>query len=95
MVTHEGNLRFVGGAAAGTSAVYKYFDLSEAQKVSVTARGTGILEVYFGNCRVGRLSFNSRDWTEEGCSVESDLSNNAITLKVENGTLDIHSFYLK
>ena len=95
MVTHEGNLRFVGGAAAGTSAVYKYFDLSEAQKVSVTARGTGILEVYFGNCRVGRLGFNSRDWAEEGCSVESDLSNNAITLKVENGTLDIHSFYLE
>lgn len=94
MVTNYGQSRFVRSMTAGTQAVYKYFDLRGTLEMSVTARGTGLVSVFFNKRLAGILSYDKPVWTKKTLQVSGGTAHNTITIKTSTGSIDLLSFAL-
>ena len=84
--------QFVGNMVKGAAAIYKYFDLSAAKSITVTARGTGELSVMCGGEAVGSASIDSQVWIDSRFEIKSNSQNETLCFKVLSGRLDILSF---
>ena len=89
MVTHQGDVRFVGNATKGTIIVYKYFDLSMTDKISIAARGTGTIELMINSVIIDNLSYSSNEWQSQSVDITRKDNNAAIELLIKSGCLDI------
>ena len=95
MVSHMDNERFVSDAKKGTRIVLKYFNLSETKEITVTARGRGVVEIFFGGRLMGSIRADSESWTGKTVSATGGEDNSEICLRVTKGKIDIFSLELK
>ncbi len=84
IVTHEGEEHLIADLTAGTRAVYKYFDLTETEALTVTARGKGLLEVE----GQGDIPVAGAEWQRYTLPVQGG-AHTALTLRVKRGRVDI------
>ena len=93
MVTHDGEERFVR-TTSGTRIVYRYFDLRETKTISLTARGTGRIEVQVNGNVMEQLIYHTNEWREQTIVVSDLPAHSALTLKTVRGNQDIRSLRL-
>ena len=87
-VTHSGGEWYVGNAAKGTLAAYKYFTIQNHTKLCMTARGTGTMQISLKDECIGTLSFRCEKWTEEALVIPKSCTHAALLLTVTEGSLD-------
>ena len=88
-VTHSGGEWYVGNAAKGTLAAYKYFTIQNHTKLCVTARGTETMQISLKDECIGTLFFHSEKWTEGALRIPKSYAHAALQLTVTEGGLDI------
>ena len=91
VITHTGTEWYIGNAAKGTQAGYKYFSIQDNTVLHVTARGKGRINIKINDESVGNLTIRSEKWTEESLTISRCHSHAALWLTVEYGGLDILS----
>lgn len=82
-ITFDGENRIVHGMRKGTKAVYKYFDFSGHDKLSITAKGTGKIKV-----NGSLIAVDSANWSQYVCELH-DKGKHALTIETAEGVVDI------
>ena len=85
-VTETDGIVYLADLTAGTTAVYKYFDFSQAADITVRARGHGTLELH-GE----RLEISSEDFWTYACPLRRD-GIGELAFRVLAGKVDILEF---
>jgi hypothetical protein len=83
LITSENEERFIKNMTADTKAVYKYFDLRKERLLTVIARGEGSLLIDGDSVKI-----KSDEWKPYTVTVVGSR-NTALTLKVEDGKIDV------
>lgn len=86
MVTHSGNERYLANLNKGTVVTYKYFDLSKANKIILTARGKGVLSV-----DGKEVTVQSGQWNRYSVCI-AGKKHQKLTFEVLKGNVEILSF---
>lgn len=94
MITHEGQTRYIANARKGTSVIYKYFDLQTTNKITLTARGKGVVNILIQGISQGNIEFNSDTWCQRELSLHKGSLHNVLSFKVLEGSLDLLDFQL-
>lgn len=93
MVTHEREgkdvVRFVGGLSAGSHALYRFFYLSSAEMLEISARGAGTLEVLVSGRSVGSLAFQGTSWEAKELPLSVHTAHAELELRCCEGSLDV------
>ncbi len=82
-ITEKEGILFIADLTARTKAVYKYFDLTKTKKITVKARGSGIIKA------------NGTILDESLCAPLSGSAKEELCLEVVSGKLDIIDFTLE
>lgn len=94
MVTHDGNECFVANASKGTRIVYRYFDLSKTNAITVTARGNAAVQICFSDTNVGIIHVDSQDWKEYELIAHPGNTHAELRFAVVAGSVDFLFFEL-
>ena len=94
MITHEGQTRYIANARKGTSVIYKYFDLQTTNKITLKARGKGIVNILIQGVSQGSIEFNSDTWCQRELTLRKGSLHNVLSFKILEGSLDLLDFQL-
>lgn len=88
-VMHCGDDRYVANIGKATRVVYKYFDLTKTNRITVKARGNGRLLVLTDDDIVGTITVNSEKWKAYSIPLANGEKHVVFSLLGENGKVDL------
>ena len=93
-VTHENEECFLTDLTENVVIAYKYFDLTKTTSIVLTARRTGIVDIYFGEKKVIRLGIDGGEWKDYRSATPFGEARDVLRFKILSGKIEIISFEL-